>query len=223
MKLARRVGAETLGTALLLATIIGSGIMAQRLAGGNVAIALLCNTIATGAILIVLITIFGSISGAHFNPAVSFVFALRKTLPWTDVAPYVAAQLIGAALGVWLAHAMFELPVWQLSTTVRTGSGQWIAESVATFGLILTIIGCVTNATSSVASAVGLYIAAAYWFTASTSFANPAVTLARSLSDTFAGIAPINVAPFILAQFFGAIVALIVANWFWPPNKQILQ
>jgi len=216
MNLARRVSAEALGTALLLATIIGSGIMAQRLAGGNGAIALLCNTIPTGAILIVLITIFGPVSGAHFNPAVSLVFALRKSLPWSELAPYIAAQLIGAALGVWLAHAMFELPIWQFSTTVRTGSGQWIAEGVATFGLVLTIIGCVTSAPASVASAVGLYIVAAYWFTASTSFANPAVTIARALSDTFAGIAPANVGGFILAQFIGALIAVAVANWFWP-------
>jgi glycerol uptake facilitator-like aquaporin len=216
MNLARRVSAEALGTALLLATIIGSGIMAQRLAGGNGAIALLCNTIPTGAILIVLITIFGPVSGAHFNPAVSLVFALRKSLPWPELAPYIAAQLIGAALGVWLAHAMFELPIWQFSTTVRTGSGQWIAEGVATFGLVLTIIGCVTSAPASVASAVGLYIVAAYWFTASTSFANPTVTIARALSDTFAGIAPANVGGFILAQFIGALIAVAVANWFWP-------
>jgi len=216
MNLARRVSAEALGTALLLATIIGSGIMAQRLAGGNGAIALLCNTIPTGAILIVLITIFGPVSGAHFNPAVSLVFALRKSLPWSELAPYIAAQLIGAALGVWLAHAMFELPIWQFSTTVRTGSGQWIAEGVATFGLVLTIIGCVTSAPASVASAVGLYIVAAYWFTASTSFANPAVTIARALSDTFAGIAPANVGGFILAQFIGALIAVAVAHWFWP-------
>jgi glycerol uptake facilitator-like aquaporin len=216
MNLARRVSAEALGTALLLATIIGSGIMAQRLAGGNGAIALLCNTIPTGAILIVLITIFGPVSGAHFNPAVSLVFALRKSLPWSELAPYIAAQLIGAALGVWLAHAMFELPIWQFSTTVRTGSGQWIAEGVATFGLVLTIIGCVTSAPASVAPAVGLYIVAAYWFTASTSFANPAVTIARALSDTFAGIAPANVGAFILAQFIGAMIAVAVANWFWP-------
>jgi glycerol uptake facilitator-like aquaporin len=216
MNLTRRVCAEALGTGLLLATIIGSGIMAQRLAGGNGAIALLCNTFPTGAILVVLITIFGPVSGAHFNPAVSFVFALRNSLPWSELAPYIAAQLIGAALGVWLAHAMFELPIWQLSTTVRSGSGQWIAEGVATFGLVLTIIGCVTSAPASVAPAVGLYIAAAYWFTASTSFANPAVTLARALSDTFAGIAPANVAVFIVAQFIGAMIAVAVANWFWP-------
>jgi glycerol uptake facilitator-like aquaporin len=216
MSFARRITAEALGTALLLATIIGSGIMAQRLASGNGAIALLCNTIPTGAILIVLITIFGPVSGAHFNPAVSLVFALRRSFPWPELAPYIAAQLIGAALGVWLAHAMFELPIWQLSTTPRTGSGQWIAEGIATFGLVLAIIGCVTSAPSSVAPAVGLYIVAAYWFTASTSFANPAVTLARTLSDTFAGIAPANVALFIVAQFIGALIAAAVANWFWP-------
>jgi glycerol uptake facilitator-like aquaporin len=218
MNLARRAGAEALGTGLLLATIIGSGIMAERLAGGNGAIALLCNTIPTGAILIVLITIFGPVSGAHFNPAVSLVFALRKSLPWSELGPYIAAQLMGAALGVWLAHAMFELPIWQLSTTVRSGSGQWIAEGIATFGLILTIVGSVTSAPGAVPSAVGLYIAAAYWFTASTSFANPAVTLARALSDTFAGIAPANVAAFMGAQFTGAMIAVAVTNWFWPPR-----
>jgi glycerol uptake facilitator-like aquaporin len=216
MNLARRITAEALGTALLLATIIGSGIMAQRLAGGNGAIALLCNTIPTGAILIVLITIFGPVSGAYFNPAVSLVFALRKSLSWAEFGPYVAAQLVGAALGVWLAHAMFELPIWQLSNTVRTGSGQWIAEGVATFGLVLTIIGCVTSAPASVAPAVGLYIVAAYWFTASTSFANPAVTLARALSDTFAGIVPVNVGAFIVAQCIGAMIAFFIADWFWP-------
>ncbi len=219
MNLARRISAEALGTALLLATVIGSGIMAQRLAGGNAAIALLCNTIPTGAILIVLINIFGSVSGAHFNPAVSLVFAIRKTLSWPALGLYVAAQFIGAILGVWLAHAMFELPIWQFSTTIRTGNGQWIAECVATFGLILTIIGCVTSAPRALASAVGLYIAAAYWFTASTSFANPAVTLARSLSDTFAGIAPENIAFFILAQFIGAIIAVVVTNWLWPSKN----
>jgi glycerol uptake facilitator-like aquaporin len=216
MNLARRIAAEALGAALLLATIIGSGIMAQRLAGGNGAIALLCNTIPTGAILVVLITIFGPVSGAHFNPVVSFVFALRRSLAWPELSPYIAAQLIGACLGVWLAHAMFELPIWQPSTNVRSGNGQWIAEGVATFGLVLTIIGCLTSAPRSVAPAVGLYIVAAYWFTASTSFANPAVTIARSLSDTFTGIAPANVALFIVAQCTGALVAAAVANWFWP-------
>ena len=216
MNLSRRITAEALGTALLLATIIGSGIMAQRLAGGNGAIALLCNTIPTGAILVVLITIFGPVSGAHFNPVVSLVFALRRSLAWPELGPYIVAQLIGACLGAWLAHAMFELPIWQFSTTLRSGSGQWIAEGVATFGLVLTIIGCVTSAPRSVAPAVGLYIAAAYWFTASTSFANPAVTIARALSDTFAGIAPANVALFIVAQCIGALIAAAVANWFWP-------
>ncbi len=193
--LPRRLGAEALGTALLLATVIGSGIMAERLAGGNMAIALLCNTIPTGAILVVLITIFGPVSGAHFNPAVSLVMALRKDLRWPELVPFVAVQIAGGIAGAVLAHAMFELPLLQISTTARTGAGQWFAEAVATFGLVLTILGCLAGNRSAVPMAVGLYITAAYWFTASTSFANPAVTIARALSDTFAGIAPAGVVP----------------------------
>jgi len=196
----QRVVAEFVGSAFLLATVIGSGVMAQRLSGGNDALALLCNTLPTGAILTVLILIFGPVSGAHFNPAVSVAFALRGDVSWPMVGTYVLAQLSGAFVGVWAAHLMFELPVWQFSTHIRTGSGQWLAEAVATFGLLLTILGCIARAPSTVAYAVGLYITAAYWFTASTSFANPAVTLARSLSDTFAGIAPAGVVAFILAQ-----------------------
>jgi glycerol uptake facilitator-like aquaporin len=188
--LVRRVFCEGLGTAFLLAAVVGSGIMAQKLAGGNVALALLGNTLPTGAILVVLILIFGPLSGAHFNPAVSIAFALRRELRWTQAAVYIAAQLVGAMIGVWTAHLMFELPLWQFSTTMRTGPGQWLAEAVATFGLLLTIFGCVARTPAAVPYAVGLYITSAYWFTASTSFANPAVTLARSLSDTFAGIAP---------------------------------
>jgi glycerol uptake facilitator-like aquaporin len=214
----RRLLAEALGTGLLLATVIGSGIMGAMLAGGNVALALLANTLATGAILVVLILIFGPVSGAHFNPAVTLVLALRGEFAWRDLLPYVAVQLAGAIAGVWLAHLMFELPAWQVSTTVRPGSGQWLAEMVATFGLLLTILGCVAVAPSSVAYAVGLFITAAYWFTASTSFANPAVTIARSLSDTFAGIAPSNVPAFIAAQLAGAIAALAVARWLWPAD-----
>ena len=191
--LARRIFSEWLGTAFLLAAVVGSGIMAQKLAGGNVALALLCNTIPTGAILVVLILIFGPISGAHFNPAVSIAFALRRELPWPMAAGYIAAQIIGAVAGVWAAHLMFELPVWQFSITSRAGAGQWFAEAVATFGLLLTIFGCIARTPAAIPYAVGLYITSAYWFTASTSFANPAVTIARSLSDTFAGIAPSGV------------------------------
>lgn len=214
--LARRLGAEALGTAFLLATVVGSGIMAQRLAGGNVALALLGNTLPTGAMLVVLILIFGPVSGAHFNPAVSLAFAVRGEVAWRDAGAYIVAQVIGAAIGVWAAHLMFDLPVWQLSTTVRTGPGQWFAEAIAAFGLLLTIFGCVANAPSAVAYAVGLYITAAYWFTASTSFANPAVTFARSLSDTFAGIAPDGVPAFIAAQLAGAFAAVVLARWMWP-------
>jgi glycerol uptake facilitator-like aquaporin len=214
--LARQVAAEALGTTLLLATVVGSGIMAQRLAGGNVALALLGNTLPTGAILVVLILIFGPVSGAHFNPVVSLSFALRGETPWRVFAAYTAAQLAGAVIGVWAAHLMFELPVWQFSSTVRSGSGQWLAEAIAAFGLMLTIFGCLANARGAVAYAVGLYIVAAYWFTASTSFANPAVTLARSLSDTFAGIAPSGVFAFIIAQIIGALTATALARWLWP-------
>src|SRR5216684_5425700 len=188
--LARRAAAEFIGTAFLLATVVGSGIMAFKLAGGNAALALLCNTLPTGAILTVLILIFGPISGAHLNPAVSAAFALRGELPWRVAALYIACQLVGGIIGTLAAHLMFELPLWQLSNTVRTGHGQWLAEAVATFGLLLTIFGCVSQRPDAVPYAVGLYITSAYWFTASTSFANPAVTIARSLSDTFAGIAP---------------------------------
>jgi glycerol uptake facilitator-like aquaporin len=200
---------------LLLATVIGSGIMAQRLAGGNGALALLCNTLPTGAILTVLILIFGPVSGAHFNPAVSLASTLRGQLPWPVAATCIVAQVCGAVAGVWTAHIMFELPVWQFATTVRTGPGQWFAEAVATFGLLLTIFGCVVRAPSAVAYAVGLYITAAYWFTASTSFANPAVTIARALSDTFADIAPAGVAAFIVAQLIGATVGMLLARWLW--------
>jgi glycerol uptake facilitator-like aquaporin len=188
--LAQRAFAEWLGTAFLLAGVVGSGIMAAKLAGGNGALALLCNTLPTGAILTVLILTFGPLSGAHFNPAVSIAFALRGELPPPTTAIYICAQVIGAIVGVWAAHLMFELPLWQFSATVRMGQGQWLAESVATFGLLLTIFGCIARTPTAVPYAAGLYIISAYWFTASTSFANPAVTIARSLSDTFAGIAP---------------------------------
>jgi glycerol uptake facilitator-like aquaporin len=218
--LAQRVFCEWLGTALLLAAVVGSGIMAQRLAGGNVALALLCNTLATGAILPVLILVFGPLSGAHFNPAVSLAFSLRGGLPWPAVPPYMLAQVLGGIAGVWAAHLMFELPVLQISATMRTGVGQWLAEAIASFGLGLTIFGCVARAPAAVPYAVGLYITAAYWFTASTSFANPAVTIARSLSDTFAGIAPEGVVAFIAAQMVGMLAALAVDYWLWGPVKE---
>jgi glycerol uptake facilitator-like aquaporin len=213
--LVQRGVAEGLGTAFLLAGVVGSGIMAAKLAGGNGALALLCNTLATGAILTVLILTFGPVSGAHFNPAVSVALALRRELPARLAAVYIGAQVLGGIVGVWAAHLMFELPLWQLSNTVRTGPGQWFAEAVATFGLLLTILGCSARTPSAVPYAVGLYITAAYWFTASTSFANPAVTIARSLSDTFAGIAPTGVAAFVAAQFAGMLAAIVVARWLW--------
>src|SRR6185503_3862674 len=207
--------AEAVGTAFLLATVIGSGIMGQRLSGGNLALALLGNTLPTGAILVVLILIFGPVSGAHFNPAVSAAFALRRQLPWAEAMAYVAVQIAGALIGVWAAHLMFELPLWQISTTARSSTGQWAAELIATFGLLLTIFGCVARAPGAVAYAVGLYITAAYWFTASTSFANPAVTIARAFSDTFAGIAPGGVLAFIIAQLIGASAAVFLSGWLW--------
>jgi glycerol uptake facilitator-like aquaporin len=218
--LPQRAFAEWLGTAFLLAGVVGSGIMAEKLSDGNAAIALLCNTLPTGAILVVLILIFGPLSGAHLNPAVTLAFSLRGALTWPMAATYIVAQVFGAMVGAWVAHLMFELPLWQLSTTVRTGTGQWLAEGVATFGLVLTIFGCISQRPDSVPYAVGLYITAAYWFTASTSFANPAVTIARSLSDTFAGIAPAGVIAFITAQFAGALIALALSRWLWP--KQVL-
>jgi glycerol uptake facilitator-like aquaporin len=213
--LAQRAFCEWLGTAFLLAAVVGSGIMAQKLAGGNGALALLCNTIPTGAILVVLILVFGPLSGAHFNPAVSLAFALRREVPWSTAALYIGAQVFGGIGGVWSAHLMFELPLWQFSITVRTGPGQWLAEAVATFGLLLTIFGCVARTPASVPYAVDLYITSAYWFTASTSFANPAVTIARALSDTYAGIAPAGVLAFIGAQFVGMLSAVAVATWLW--------
>jgi len=209
----KRIVAECLGTAFLLTGIVGSGIMAARLAGGNGALALLCNTLPTGAILSVLILTFGPVSGAHFNPAVSIAMALRRALPPRVAAAYVAAQILGGILGVLAAHAMFELPLWQVSMTARTGPGQWFAEFVATFGLLLTIFGSGAQTPAAIPYAVGLYITAAYWFTASTSFANPAVTIARALSDTYAGIAPAGVLAFIAAQLAGAVAATLLGRW----------
>jgi glycerol uptake facilitator-like aquaporin len=211
----RALAAEGLGSAFLLATVVGSGIMAERLAGGNGALALLGNTIPTGAILVVLILVFGPLSGAHFNPAVTLAFALRGQFPWNAVAPYMAVQIAGAILGAWAAHAMFDLPIWQLATRIRSGGSQWFAEAVATFGLVLTIFGCVARTPAATPYVVGLYITAAYWFTASTSFANPAVTIARALSDTFAGIAPGSAPAFIAAQLAGALLAVALSRWFW--------
>ena len=211
--LARAYAAETLGAAILLATVVGSGIMAENLAGGNVAIALLGNTIPTGAILVVLITILGPISGAHFNPAVSLAMALTGRMPWTRLAPFAACQVIGAIIGVWIAHAMFDLPIFQISTKMRWGTGQWIAEAVATFGLLVTIFGGIRYNPQAIPMVVGLYITAAYWFTASTSFANPAVTIARALTDTFSGIAPTAALPFIAAQIIGAVAATYLCRW----------
>jgi glycerol uptake facilitator-like aquaporin len=211
----KRVVAEFLGTAFLLATVIGFGVMAANLSRGNGALALLCNTIPTGAMLTVLILTFGPLSGAHFNPAVSVAFAFRGDLSWPTAALYIASQIAGGIVGVWAAHLMFELPLWQFSVTVRTGPGQWLAEAVATFGLVVVILGCLARNAAAIPYAVGLYITAAYWFTASTSFANPAVTIARSLSDTFAGIAPGGVLAFIVAQFAGMLAAVVVSRWLW--------
>jgi glycerol uptake facilitator-like aquaporin len=209
----RSIAAEALGTGLLVATVVGSGIMAEKLAGGNQALALLGNTIPTGAMLVVLITILGPISGAHFNPIVSLVMAIRREIAVRLALFYVVAQVIGGCLGTWAAHAMFELPIMQLATTPRTGIAQWVSEFIATFGLVGTILGCLRSKPDFVATAVGLYIVAAYWFTASTSFANPAVTIARTFSDTFSGIAPAHVTGFILAQVAGAVVGNAVWRW----------
>ena len=213
MTLDRRLMAEWLGTFSLLATVVGSGIMAERLAGGNVAVALLGNTIPTGAILVVLITIFGPISGAHFNPAVTLCFALRREIIARDAGLYVGAQVFGGIAGVLAAHVMFEHSLIDPSTTARTGIGQWAGEFVATFGLIGTILACLKARPQAVPMVVGLYITAAYWFTSSTSFANPAVTIARGFSNTFAGIAPTDVAAFIVVQLIATLLATGFFRW----------
>ena len=215
----QRFAAEAVGSFFLFAAVIGSGIMAERLSGGNVAVALLANTIATGSILFVLITMLAPVYGAHFNPAVTLVMAARRELQWRDVAPYILVQLAGGLIGAFTAHAMFDLPILQVSLKARTGIGQWTGELVATFGLILTIIGTLRHRPSAVPASVALYITAAYWFTSSTSFANPAITVARSLSDTFAGIAPHNVPLFIVAQLAGAALAALVARWLFPAKS----
>ena len=217
--LGRRIAAEGLGAFFLFACVIGSGIMAQNLSDGNVAIALLGNTLATGAILFVLITMLGPISGAHMNPAVSLVAAARGELLWGDAGAYIAAQLAFGILGAVAAHLMFDLPLLQLSEKSRTGIGQWTGEAIAAFGLVLTILGTVRFRRDWVAPSVALYITAAYWFTSSTSFANPAITVARSLSNTFAGIAPADVLPFIAAQLLGASLAAITAKFLFPTSN----
>ncbi len=217
--LPRRLVAEALGTALLLAVVVGSGIMGERLAGGNVAIALLGNTIATGAGLAVLILIFGPVSGAHFNPGVTLAFLMRREISGGHAAAYVAVQVAAAVAGVFLAHLMFDEGVLQVSQKARTGGGHWLAEMVASFGLIATILFTLRSRPGAVAYAVGLYITAAYWFTASTSFANPAVTIGRTLTDSFSGIRPADAPGFIVAQLLGAVVATLVFAWVWKPRR----
>lgn len=209
----RRLTAEGVGTAMLLATVVGSGIMADNLANGSIGLALLCNAIATGAILYVLITVLGSVSGAHFNPAVTLAMWLRKEINTADGMLYVVVQIVTGIVGVFAAHAMFDLQFVQFSQTARTGLSQWFSEFVAAFGLVFAILGALRVKPDAVATSVGLFILSAYWFTASTSFANPAVTIARAFTDTFAGIAPVDVFAFVVAQLIGAAVATYLAGW----------
>lgn len=217
----RPLAAEALGSFFLFATVVGSGIMAERLSGGNVAVALLGNSAATGAMLFALITMLGPVSGAHFNPAVTLVMRLRKELATTTALAFIVAQLSGGIAGVWIAHLMFDEPIWQFSTKTRTGVGQWTGEFIATAGLIFTILGTLKTRAHLVPISVSLYIVAAYWFTSSTSFANPAITIARSLSNSFAGIAPVDVAPFIVAQILGALCGLAMAYFIFDlPEKR---
>jgi glycerol uptake facilitator-like aquaporin len=215
--LPRRLTAEFLGSLLLAAVVVGSGVMGQTLAGGNIAIALIANTLATGAGLVVLVVVFGPISGAHFNPAVSLVAALSRDLGWRDMALYAVVQIAGCIAGAWTAHLMFGLPVVQVSTHLREGPAQMFSEAVATFGLVATILASVRFRPALTPACVGLYIAAAYWFTASTSFANPAITLARSLSDSFAGVAPHSVPGFLAGQLVGAVAAWALFGWLLKP------
>ena len=220
LSIARRLCAEALGSLLLLAGVVGSGIMGETLSAGNDAIALLGNTLATGALLVVLIRMLAPVSGAHFNPAVSLVFALRRELSARDLAAYAAVQVIGGILGSWLVHLMFEAPVLQLSQHVRSGPAQWLSEGVATFGLLLTILVGIRQRPDAVPALVGLYIGAAYWFTASTSFANPAVTIARALTDSFSGIRPLDAPGFIVMQILGALLAAAFAGLLVGPVKE---
>ncbi|MEL7029905.1 MAG: MIP/aquaporin family protein [Pseudomonadota bacterium] len=216
----QKLVAEFLGTALLLAVVVGSGVMGEATAGGNVALALLGNTLATGAILVVLILVLGPVSGAHFNPAVTLAFLMERQIAAPLAAAFVAAQIAGGLIGVGLAHAMFDLEIAQVGVKARTGPSQWLAEAVAAFGLVFTILGCVRFRPDAVAFAVGLYITAGYWFTSSTSFANPAVTLARSFTDTFAGIRLIDAPAFIAAQLVGAVAATLLARWLFAPGPE---
>lgn len=218
MNLSRRIVAEAVGSALLLAAVVGSGIMGERLAGGNVALTLLANALATGAALVALIHAFGPVSGAHFNPVVTFAFATRNALSWKEASRYVLAQGAGAFAGVAVAHLMFGEAVFSASGNARSGSGQWLSEGIATFGLLAIILGCARHRPAAVPYSVGAYIAAAYWFTASTAFANPAVTLARAASNTFAGIRPDDVPGFVLAQLVGGAAAILLWRWLDPPQ-----
>lgn len=219
ISLSRRLASEALGTALLLSAVVGSGIMGERLAGGNVAVALLANSIATGTALVALILCFGPISGAHFNAVVTLSLSARREFAWKDVVPYIVAQILGGVLGVWATHYMFGLPILMTSTHVRSGGPQWVAEAIATFGLLGVIFGVSRARPSAVPVAVGGYITAAYWFTSSTSFANPVVTIARALTNTFSGIRPADVAGFIAAQGVGAVIATALFGWLIPRER----
>ncbi len=221
--LTRRLCAEALGTFFLVMAVVGSGIMAAKLAGGNEALALLCNMVSVGAVLFVIITIFISISGAHFNPAVSLAMLLRGALPAGEALPYIFVQILGGCLGAIIAHLMFGLEPVQLAQIARTGAGQWLGEFIATFGLVATIIGCVRFNPAAIPAAVGLYISSAYWFTSSTSFANPAVTIGRAITDTYSGIAPAHVPAFLIAQLVGAGAAVVIFGWLLKPGSDVQE
>jgi glycerol uptake facilitator-like aquaporin len=221
--LSRRLAAEAVGSFFLFATVVGSGIMGETLSGGNDALALLGNTLATGAMLYVLIVKLGPLSGAHFNAAVTLAFASRREIAARDAALYLAVQLAAGVIGVIAAHAMFDQPLLQVSQKLRDGPGQWVSEAIATFGLLITILGTIRHRAASVPASVALYITAAYWFTSSTSFANPTITIGRSLTDSFAGIAPPSVLPFLLAQLVGATLAILLARWLFAPEEPVAQ